>query len=280
MAAMAKSSLLLVAVTCSVFFPASALHSLDVANVNSSAVAVDGAGDATKVYIVFTERQPAAVQMPESNVSAAIESFHYGLLTSVLDGGRTLHGFAARLTEQEKNRLAAMDAVLSVHEKVVYRPQTTRSWNFLSLPQYKDAAESLPFERDVIIGMVDTGVWPESESFSDHGLPPPPAKWKGVCSKNFTACNNKIIGARAYKDGVTTFLPRDEEGHGTHTASTAAGVPVRHASLGGLAAGTARGAVPAARLAIYKVCWAAGRRGARRRTSWRRSTTPSQTVWT
>ena len=44
-------------------------------------------------------------------------------------------------------------------------------------------------------------------------------------------------------------------GHGTHTASTAAGNLVPNASLYGLANGTARGAVPSARLAIYKVCW-------------------------
>ncbi|KAL0313140.1 UNVERIFIED_CONTAM: Subtilisin-like protease SBT4.3 [Sesamum radiatum] len=53
-------------------------------------------------------------------------------------------------------------------------------------------------------------------------LPPPPAKWKGKCEFNFTACNNKLIGARyliTFGDGT----PVDEDGHGTHTASTAAG---------------------------------------------------------
>jgi hypothetical protein len=84
-----------------------------------------------------------------------------------------------------------MDGVLSIHEKVVYRPQTTRSWDFLGVPQHNDATR-LKFENDVIIGMVDTGIWPDSESFSDEGLPPPPTKWKGVCSKNFTSCNKYV----------------------------------------------------------------------------------------
>lgn len=45
-------------------------------------------------------------------------------------------------------------------------------------------------ESDIIIGVIDTGVWPESESFNDPGLGPPPKKWKGACvgGKNFT-CN-------------------------------------------------------------------------------------------
>jgi len=50
--------------------------------------------------------------------------------------------------------------------------------------------------------------------------------------------------------------PLDSIGHGTHTASAAAGTLVSGASLYGLGLGTARGGVPSARLAIYKACWA------------------------
>lgn len=45
-------------------------------------------------------------------------------------------------------------------------------------------------ESDVVIGVLDSGIWPELESFNDEGLSAPPKKWKGVCEggKNFT-CN-------------------------------------------------------------------------------------------
>ena len=75
----------------------------------------------------------------------------------------------------------------------------------------------------------------------------------------------KIIGARFYNQSAIIddpskefFSPRDSNGHGTHTASTAAGSVVRNASLYGLAEGSARGGVAGSRLAVYKVCWGGG----------------------
>ncbi|KAL8150601.1 hypothetical protein V2J09_020409 [Rumex salicifolius] len=119
-------------------------------------------------------------------------------------------------------------------------------------------------ESNIIVGVIDSGITPGSKSFSDAGFGPVPSKWKGICqaSDDFL-CNKKIIGARFYradgkfpeKEGPTA---RDFTGHGTHTASTAAGDLVPMVSLSGLASGTARGGVPSARIAVYKVCWTDG----------------------
>lgn len=123
--------------------------------------------------------------------------------------------------------------------------------------------------------MLDTGVWPESKSFVDSGMPEIPSRWKGECESgpDFSAklCNKKLIGARYFSKGYRMasgagYLkrskeaesPRDNDGHGTHTASTAAGSQVANASLLGYASGTARGMATHARVATYKVCWSTG----------------------
>ncbi|XP_015961565.1 subtilisin-like protease SBT4.14 isoform X2 [Arachis duranensis] len=172
----------------------------------------------------------------------------------------SFNAFAAKLSENEAKKLSEMDEVLLVFRNQYRKLHTTRSWNFIGLPV--TAKRRLQFESDIVVGVLDTGITPESQSFKDDGLSPPPAKWKGSCGPfaNFSGCNNKIIGAKYFKadgnsDPSDILSPIDVLGHGTHTASTAAGTLVPKASLFGLANGTARGAVPSARLAIYKVCW-------------------------
>lgn len=114
------------------------------------------------------------------------------------------------------------------------------------------------------------GIWPESRSFNDDGYSPVPSRWRGVCQVGdaFGAnnCSRKVIGARYYTAGIDDsnlridyLSPRDYNGHGTFTASVAAGSLVRGASFHGLAAGDARGGAPRARLAVYKAVWGSGR---------------------
>uniref|UniRef100_A0A7N0VM55 Peptidase S8/S53 domain-containing protein n=1 Tax=Kalanchoe fedtschenkoi TaxID=63787 RepID=A0A7N0VM55_KALFE len=139
--------------------------------------------------------------------------------------------------------------VLSVFPSKKCQLHTTRSWDFMGFAE--NITRNPTLESDIIIGVLDSGIWPESKSFSDRGLGPVPKKWKGTCQGNqsFT-CNRKIIGARIYDSDTI----RDDEGHGTHTSSTAAGKKVRGASFHNLANGTARGGAPSSRIAAYKVC--------------------------
>ncbi|KAM1503522.1 hypothetical protein ACFX15_027904 [Malus domestica] len=206
-----------------------------------------------KTYIVYLG------SLPKDDVFSPL-SHHIGILERVTESSsasnllvrsykRSFNGFAAKLTDRERERLAKMKEVVSVFPSTTYKLQTTRSWEFLGFNEKLKRNPTV--ESNVIVGVIDTGIWPESESFSDEGFGPAPKKWKGVCKggKNFT-CNNKIIGARFYVGSSA----RDEIGHGTHTASTVAGTPVKGVSFYGLAHGTATGGVPSARIAEYKVC--------------------------
>ncbi|XP_028547386.1 subtilisin-like protease SBT5.6 [Dendrobium catenatum] len=153
---------------------------------------------------------------------------------------------------------------------------TTRSWDFMETLEGfnghdKDfIAQNASYGADIIIGMLYSGIWPESKSFSDEGMGPVCKRWKGVCEEgeafNSSNCNRKIIGARYYLKGYESYYgelnvsyayrsPRDHDGHGTHTSSIAAGRPVSASFLGSFAGGTAHGGASLARLAIYKVCW-------------------------
>ncbi|GFP97763.1 cucumisin, partial [Phtheirospermum japonicum] len=172
---------------------------------------------------------------------------------------RSFNGFAAKLTKEEASRISEMEGVVSVNPNRIYKLHTTRSWDFMNLTLNDIGA---PEESNVIIGLIDTGAWPDHPCFDDTGFGPPPAKWNGTCTNTNFTCNNKLIGARYYNSYDFYFhgdikSPRDTRGHGTHTASTAAGVEVEE-SYYGLGRGIVRGGVPNSRIAVYKACWAFG----------------------
>ncbi|KAF1870398.1 hypothetical protein Lal_00003604 [Lupinus albus] len=192
------------------------------------------------------------------------------------------NGFAASLTSQQVDELLKSDSVNGIYPDTLYQLHTTRTPEFLGLQTHSGLPIGLVNEtlnkalHDIIIGVLDTGVWPESKSFDDTGMPDIPKRWRGECEsgENFTSslCNKKLIGARHFSKGLymamrskndkesktISISPRDTEGHGTHTASTAAGSYVANANFFGFASGVARGIAPQARVAAYKVCWEEG----------------------
>ena len=183
----------------------------------------------------------------------------------------SINGFTATLTPSELEALKRSPGYLSSTPDQFLQPHTTRSQKFLGLRRGSGAWHTANYGDGVVIGLVDSGIWPESASFKDEGMSKPPSTWKGKCvaDANFTSsnCNNKIIGARYYNKGFLAKYPdetismnstRDIEGHGTHTSSTAAGGFVEGVSYFGYANGTAVGAAPRAWIAVYKAIWNGG----------------------
>ncbi|RDY10975.1 hypothetical protein CR513_04422, partial [Mucuna pruriens] len=212
------------------------------------------------IYIVYMGSYPKGMEFSEL--------LHTGMVQSVLGrkfspdallhSYKSFNGFVARLTEEEAETMRGMDGVVSVIPNRIHKLQTSRSWDFIGFPENVKRTST---ESDIIVGIIDSGIWPNSSSFNDGGFGPPPQKWKGSC-QNFT-CNNKIVGAKyfRYRSNFAEediISPLDTDGHGTHCASIAGGNAVKSASVFGFASGTARGGVPLARIAVYKVCWTYG----------------------
>ncbi|KAF6175793.1 hypothetical protein GIB67_036258 [Kingdonia uniflora] len=173
---------------------------------------------------------------------------------------KSFNAFAAYLLPHDADLLKDMEGIISVFPSTTRKLHTTRSWDFVGLPQVRKGTHDT-VQSNIIIGLLDAGIYTASPSFNDEGYGPLPAKWIGTCDHgaNFMGCNNKVIGSKWYRihapkvDDVITNA--DYVGHGTHTSSTAAGSPVENANFYDLAKGTARGGAPSARIAMYKVCW-------------------------
>ena len=217
----------------------------------------------------------------------ALRAAGAGNAAKVYDYTFSFNGFAAVLTPAQAARLAQQPNVVSVSPDERRLPLTDNTPIDLQLTGPNGLWAQGPngtVGEDVIIGVIDTGIWPEHPSFSDerdlgHDPPntdrdlvygPPPPTWHGRCvaGEQFSAqdCNNKLIGARWFSRGLELAggqlegayaSPRDADGHGTHTASTAGGNSGVDPVIFGrdLGVDTISGMAPRARIAAYKGCF-------------------------
>jgi subtilisin family serine protease len=194
------------------------------------------------------------------------------------------NGFSARLTSAQADALRGLPSVRLVTADVrrsvddapkQARPSST-SAAFLGLTGKAGVYASGVRGEGVVVGVVDTGIWPEHPSLSAVGFGPRPATFSGTgcdfgngaynAADAAFACNNKLLAAKAYSAGFLEGMgeglaagsylsARDEDGHGTHTATTAAGNSRVTASILGSNFGSVTGVAPRARVSVYKACW-------------------------
>jgi subtilisin family serine protease len=205
--------------------------------------------------------------------SASLEAAGASALQKVHDYTVALNGYSAIITEEQAKSIAAQSDVVLVLEDVMRYADTDSSPKFLGLTGKGNAWAKGWTGEGVIVGVIDSGIWPEHPSFADDGSYPPAPPLDNSrpnCEFGNTAhnandapfeCNNKLIGARQMLDTYRALIgatpdeydsARDDNGHGTHTASTAAGNRGVEASIYGIPRGKVSGIAPRAHVVAYK----------------------------
>ena len=189
----------------------------------------------------------------------------------VQDYVNSLNGFSATLTHAEALKVAGNPDVAIVVPDELQQPTTDSSPTFIGLDGAAGPWSTGLDGEGVVVGVIDSGIWPEHPSFADNGMPAPPIDVSSLdCDFGNTAhnpadaaftCNNKLIGARQMLASYRFFIgaaadefdsARDDNGHGTHTASTAAGNAGVEAEVFGKSYGDISGIAPRAHVIAYK----------------------------
>ena len=206
-----------------------------------------------------------------------------------------LNGFSANLSSEQAAKLASSRDVLAITPDELKHITATPSTEFLGLAGENGVWASVGGPEQagagVVVGILDTGIAPENPAFAGDPLGTAAgdepylsaentisyvkgdgATFTGTCQTGvqFTVddCNTKIVGARYFvtgfgvgnlggaSTGTGEFVsPRDGDGHGSHTGSTAVGNFGVEADVLGRDYGAISGVAPAAKIAAYKVCW-------------------------
>ena len=186
---------------------------------------------------------------------------------------RTVYGgVALTLPANRIDDLLELDGVVAVQADELRAPLTDSSIEFIGADHlYPVLGGNSNAGKGTTIGVLDTGIWPEHPSFADLGNLDP---WPGPeipCDYGDNPltpeydpfeCQNKLVGGRVFLDtyhdqvGDEQFpgTARDDNGHGTHTAGTAAGNVLASAPVMGADHGPVQGVAPGAWVIMYRVC--------------------------
>ncbi|GAB4280013.1 MAG: hypothetical protein Kow0080_32610 [Candidatus Promineifilaceae bacterium] len=213
--------------------------------------AYETAVSGTAVYIIQLQAPPlAALQSKDSLETPAAQNYKFALQqaqqtliqTMTAQFGQTpdiLHqytaafnGIAARLTPEEASTTRTLPGVVTLYPEQMYElamdasptfTGATAVWNGTAVPGGIGTKG-----EGIIIGIIDTGINSDHPSFAATGgdgyTHTYNGSYKGLCATTPSLCNNKLIGLWDYADIYgETGGAEDNVGHGSHTASTAAG---------------------------------------------------------
>ncbi|MGC1208407.1 MAG: S8 family serine peptidase, partial [Ornithinimicrobium sp.] len=185
------------------------------------------------------------------------------------------NGVAVELSAAQADAIRKAPGVVNVWESEMFTVDTITTPDYLGLTG-DDGVWQQEFGgpanagEGMVVGIIDTGIWPENPSFAEMPGSTIPADWNGECvegedpeAENNVTCNNKVIGARYYDEEADVLdiefkSPRDYDGHGSHTGATAAGNLDTPVTINGIDLGLASGMAPRAHIAAYKALWADG----------------------
>ena len=188
---------------------------------------------------------------------------------------KILGGVSMTVPRGSVSELKSLPGVQAVYPDSLVALNTDRSPEFIGAPTlWNQVGGQSEAGEGVIVGIVDTGIWPEHPSLADDGTyAAPPAKWTGTACEFGSAnandppfvCNHKLLGAQRFMATFDTFGPaplagefhsaRDNNGHGSHTATTATGNANVQAGFNGTPLAVVSGIAPRAHVVAYKVCF-------------------------
>ncbi|KAL2490010.1 Subtilisin-like protease SBT2.5 [Forsythia ovata] len=249
-----------------------------------------------KVFVVLMEDDPVVMMSLRNDENIAIYKErmtreHDVFLESLLEKGsyvklysytHLLNGFAIYVTDKKVlHVLESAEKVRLIHEDTKLQKLTTHTPELLGITTgvWPALGGDMLAGEGVVIGLIDTGINPFHPSFTNEASTATGSagiftkiKFKGKCStgEQFppSACNGKIVGAQYFARAAIAAgefnstrdyaSPFDADGHGSHTASTAAGnhgIPVMANNFN---YGYASGMAPGAQISVYKALYPFG----------------------
>ncbi len=238
-------------------------------------------------------RSANAPSVPIANYRGYLKNKQRAVLAAVRSAGvnteirhqftDSINAFTIELTQKQAAAIARLPQVTFVQRSGLRPLLTDRGPEFIGAKTVWDGGSysGVPYQGEgIIVGMLDTGINTDHPSFAATGgdgytatNPFGDGNYLGDCATGHATCNSKLIGVWSWPvitdtyQGVRPPSGEDYNGHGSHTASTAAGDVVLNAPLVGASLGDGHGTptgftfdkvsgvAPHANIIAYQVCF-------------------------